>query len=373
MIGRAYDIEKLVKKGKVLVIFGARQVGKTTLLNTFLNSTKLKYRIESGENNRIKQLLSETDFKALKEYTQGYDLIAIDEAQQIPNIGNALKILVDECKVACIVTGSSSFNLMQAVGEPLTGRKRTILLYPVSQLELSEIFDKHDLKDQLHSYLLYGGYPEIITANTQKDKVRMLTELAESYLLKDILQLDRIKASWQLIQMLKLLALQIGNEVSFNELATQVNLDVKTIGKYIDLLEKGFVIKRLGGFSRNLRNEITSKAKYYFYDNGIRNALIGQFMPLDSRSDKGALFENFIIMERIKSNEYKNNYVSSYFWRTHTGKEIDLIEESKGKLHAYEIKYSETKKAKMPDLFKQTYPTSTYKVVNKENYLDFVT
>ncbi len=373
MIKRCYNLEKLIKPGKVLIIYGPRRVGKTTLLNDFLSKTKLKYKLDSGDSIKVQQILSSQDFSQIKEYVSGYELIAIDEAQQIPNIGLGLKILVDQMpKLKIIATGSSSFDLAQKVGEPLVGRKRTIILFPFSQTELLEKYNKFELKQNLEDFLVFGSYPEIIIAKTRKEKINSLNELVNSYLLKDVFNLERIKGSKQIIDLLKLLSFQVGNEVSINELATQIRLDVKTVDKYLDILEKAFVLKRLGALSRNLRKEISSKAKYYFYDNGVRNGIISQFNGLDDRNDVGFLFENFVVMERLKKQEYSNSlFANNYFWRTYDKKEIDFIEERGGKLFGYEIKWKD-KKIKAPADWLSAYPNSEFSVISPDNYLEFI-
>jgi len=373
MIKRIYDIENLIHTQKVLIIYGPRRVGKTTLLSDFLTRTKLHYKLDSGDNIRVQQVLSSQDFSQIIEYASGYELIAIDEAQQIPNIGMGLKILVDQIPgLKVIATGSSSFNLSQKIGEPLTGRKRTIILYPFSQLELLNKYNKYELKEKIEDFLVYGSYPEVITSTNRKEKIAVLEELVNSYLLKDVFSLERIKGSKQLLDLLKLIAFQVGSEVSLNELATQVKLDIKTVDRYLDILEKSFVIKRIGGFSRNLRKEITSKSKYYFLDNGVRNGIVSQFNTLSDRNDVGALFENFIVMERLKANFYKNRPASVYFWRTYDGQEIDLVEEREGKLFGFEIKWSERKKQKLPKDWLKTYKNAEYTIINQKNYLDFI-
>jgi len=373
MLKRFYNFNRLIKKQKVLVVYGPRRVGKTTLLNEFLKNTKLKYKLDSGDNMKIQQILSSQDFKQIKEYAEGYNLIAIDEAQQIPNIGLGLKILVDQMpNLTVIVTGSSSFDLSQKIGEPLTGRKKTIILFPLAQMELRDKFNKYELKERLEDFLIFGSYPEVITAKSRQGKIEVLEELVNSYLLKDVLTLDKIKSSQQLLNLLKLIAFQVGSQVSLSELASQVKLDVKTVDRYLDILKKSFVIKRLGGFSRNLRQEVISKAKYYFLDNGVRNALISQFNKLNDRNDTGALFENFMFAEKLKANAYKNKGVAIYFWRTYAGQEIDLIEEGQGNLSGYEFKWSAKIKTKSPKDWFKNYPQAKYKIVHQENYLDFV-
>ena len=373
MIDRTIQIDKLLKPKKVLILYGARRVGKTTLLKEFLSRSTLKYRIDSGDNIRIQHLFDSQDFSALSDYAEGYELIAIDEAQQIKNIGIGLKILIDNHPaVRIVVTGSSSFDLSQSVGEPLTGRKKTVVLYPISFIELHSLYNKQELADQLETFLRFGLYPEVVTTKSKKGKIEILRELVDSYLLKDILSLEKVKGSKQLLDLLKLLAFQIGNEVSWTELASQVRLDVKTVARYLDILEKGFVIKRVGGLSRNLRKEITSKAKYYFYDIGVRNAVVSQFNTLDDRNDVGGLFENFIAMERLKANAYLRRLGDLYFWRTYDGQEIDLVEERNGKLHGYEIKWSANVRLKIPKLWKTTYPKATLSLINHDNFLPFI-
>ena len=284
-----------------------------------------------------------------------------------------LKIIVDQIdNIYVIATGSSSFELSQQIGEPLTGRKKTLILYPLSQKELKLKYSDYELKEKLNEYLVFGSYPEIITAQHKKEKIEILTEIANSYLLKDILALEKVKSPQLLLKLLQLLAFQLGHQVSLNELANKLNINIRTIERYLDLLEKGFVIKRLGGFSRNLRKEVTEKSKYYFYDNGIRNAIIGQFNKIEDRDDVGALFENFVFMERIKKCAYDQAYRNFYYWRTYDGKEIDLIEEYDGKLFGYEFKWSENKKVSVPKDWITAYKNTEFKIINRKNYLDFV-
>jgi uncharacterized protein len=372
-IPRFHRLEKLLEKQKVLLIYGPRRSGKTTLVKKYLEKTLLKYRFDSGDSIRLQQLLGSQDFDKILPYAEDYDLIVIDEAQQIPNIGMGLKILTDHSpNIQIIATGSSSFELSQQVGEPLTGRKRTEMLYPLSQLELTEQWNNHQLQEKLPEFLIYGSYPEVITARKASEKRKILTEIVDSYLLKDILQLGTIRGTKQLFDLLKLVAFQVGSEVSLHELATQVNLDVKTVGKYLDIFEKAFILKRLGGYSRNLRKEVVSKAKYFFVDNGIRNAIIEQFNPLPLRNDAGTLFENFIISERIKMMSYKMELYTPYFWRTYDGQEIDLIEEYEGKIKGYEVTWSRRNKKKEPIAWKKSYPQAEWQVVSQANYLNFL-
>ncbi len=372
MIKRHYKIKKLLKSGKVLVIYGPRRVGKTTLLEGFLNETRLKFKYDSGDNIRVQNILGSQDFEKILDYIVGYELLAIDEAQMIPGIGAGLKIIADQARgMRVIATGSSSFDLSQQIGEPLTGRKETIILYPISQKELSAVYNRYELKEKLEDFLVFGSYPEVVTAKIKKEKIKILTEIVDSYLLKDILALENIRSSKILLNLLKLLAFQVGNLVSVNELAVQLSVNVRTVGRYLDLLEKSFVIHSVGGFSRNPRKEITKKMKYYFIDNGIRNAIIAQFSRLEDRNDIGALWENFIYCERLKKLSYDNIYGYTYFWRTYDGKEIDLVEDRDGKLFGYEIKWSNDKK-RPPKEWKETYKNAEYKIINRDNYLEFI-
>lgn len=373
MIKRYLDkLDDYLKPGKALIVYGPRRVGKTTLLQNYLSQTKLKYKLDSGDNIRVQQILDSEDFKQILEYAEGYELIAIDEAQRIPKIGQGLKILADQRPdLKIIATGSSSFDLSSQVGEPLTGRKTTVKLFPIAQLELLEANTRFELKEKLNQFLIFGSYPEVITAKNRQDKITALQEIVDSYLFKDILALEKIKNSKVLSDLLKLLAFQVGSEVSLNELATALSVDTKTVGRYLDLLEKSFVIFRLTGYSGNLRSEITSKNKYYFLDNGIRNAVISQFNSLDLRNDVGALWENFIVGERLKKRSYKKIYGNAYFWRTYDGQEIDLVEERDGKLHGFECKWSAKVKKSQPSDW-TGYPNADFRLVTPDNYLDFI-
>jgi hypothetical protein len=372
-INRAVSPAESLVPGKALIIYGPRQAGKTTLLKSYLASCGLRYRLETGDDVRIRHLLGSGDLKQIAAFAEGFDLVAIDEAQQIADIGMGLKMLVDHLPdLRIIATGSSSFDLAGAIGEPLTGRQRTITLFPVSQMELKQRFNSYDLRQRLEEYLVYGSYPEIVMTEDRKGKIELLEELAGSYLLKDVLALERIRSSRTLLDLLKLVAFQVGSEVSLSELATQVKLDVKTVGRYLDILEKAFVLIRVGGFSRNLRNEVTSKAKYYFLDNGVRNAVIGQYNLLDSRNDIGALWENFVVAERLKKRSYTGIYGTFHFWRTYDGKEIDYVEERDGGLFGFECKWSGGRRVKPPAKWLASYPEATFALVTPDNYLDFV-
>lgn len=372
------DLNNYLKPGKVLVIYGPRQVGKTTLLKRFIDSTSYKTKWDTGDNVETQALFSTTHIKSLQDYASDYGLLVIDEAQLLPKVGQNLKILVDHSpKLRIIVTGSSSFELAGQVGEPLTGRKRTLTLYPLSQLELqSQYGNAYELRENLYDFIIYGSYPEVLKQKTPYEKIQIVEELMRSYLLKDVLSLERVKNAKPVLDLLRLLAFQVGNEVSHHELGQQVGLDTKTVSRYLDLFEKAFVLYNLRGFSRNLRKEITKKSKYYFYDTGIRNALVSNFQPLGARDDVGVLWENFLFMERVKRNTYKDKYTNFYFWRTWEGQEVDLIEEREGELHAYEFKWrgwTKSKKIlKAPSTWIRNYPRSKFDVIDWDNYLDFV-
>lgn len=366
------DLEKLLKPNKVTLIYGPRQVGKTTLIKDFLARTKLKYKFDSGDNLTIHEQFGTLSFEKIKDYVNGYQLIVIDEAQKIPNIGTALKIMVDQIPdLKIIATGSSSFELAGQVGEPLTGRKYTYLLYSIAQLELKNHYSNFELKNSLEKWLIFGSYPEVIITDKREEKIKYLQELVDSYLIKDILELERVKDTKILRDLLRLLAFQIGKEVSLTELGTQLGIDYKTVARYLDLFEKAFIIYNLRGFSRNLRKEVNKKSKYYFYDNGVRNAIIANFNPAGLRNDNGELWENFLFMERLKKRSYQNIYANDYFWRTWDQKEIDLVEEREGKLFGFEFKFN-NKKIKTPKEWLDTYKEAQFEVIGTENYFDFI-
>ena len=365
--------DNLLQPNKVLVIYGPRQIGKTTLVREYLRRTSFKYRFHTGEDLRVQNLLGSRDLKALQEFAEGQQLLIIDEAQRVPDVGLGLKMLVDHVDgLRIIATGSASFDLSGKIGEPLTGRKTTRILYSLAQMELLAESEKFDLRSSLDGFLLYGSYPEVLTSTSKAAKKECLHELVGSYLLKDILELERVKNPRHLLDLLKLLAFRIGRDVSLGELASNLGIDAKTVARYLDLLEKSFVIVTLSGFSRNLRKEISKSRRYFFFDNGIRNAVISNLNSLDLRDDVGALWENFVVMERLKKSHYERSFKNFYFWRTYDQKEIDLIEEADGKLAGFELKYSK-RTVKKPEEFLNTYPGSTFEVIHRQNYLDFVT
>jgi uncharacterized protein len=373
IIPRIYDdLNQYEMPHKILVIYGPRRIGKTTLLENFLSHYQGRYKLDSGDNINTQYILGSQNFDLIKEYVEGYDLLVLDEAQRISKVGWGLKILSDQMpQLKVIVTGSSSFELSGQIGEPLTGRKRVLNFYPVSQIELLHLHNAFELKNKLNEWLIFGGYPEVIIEPVKEKKIELLTEMVQSYLLKDILELERIKNAKIILDLLRLLAFQIGNEVSLSELAQKLGIDSKTVFRYLDLLEKSFIIYNLRGFSRNLRKEITKKSKYYFYDNGIRNAIISNFNPLDVRNDVGALWENFLIMERLKKRAYQHIFANDYFWRTWDQKEIDLVEERDGKLFGYEFKWNH-QIITPPKDWLSNYPEASFEVINMDNYLEFV-
>jgi predicted AAA+ superfamily ATPase len=367
------DLGQYLKSNKALIILGPRQVGKTTLMEDYLSTVSQKIKKVTGDDIMIHQTLGSRSLEKITAFCEGYRIIAIDEAQKIPHIGTGMKLMVDNIPgIKIIATGSSSFELAGQTGEPLTGRKTTLLLYSISQLEMLHHFSKFELTEKMEEFLVFGSYPTVINAKTVHEKIDILNELTGSYLFKDILQFERIKNPQILIDLLRLLAFQIGSEVSINELSKNLKVDNKTVKRYIELLEKSFIIFTLRGYSSNLRKEISKKAKYYFYDTGIRNAIIANFNPPDIRNDKGQLWENFIVMERIKKQAYKRIRSNIFFWRSWNGAEVDFVEERSGKLFGYEIKWAE-KKVKIPQLWLDSYPEASWEIVDRSNYLNFIT
>ena len=365
------QLKLLIHPGKVLVIYGPRQVGKTTLVKTFLKDYQGKVFRGSGDNRQLQIILESQDFSKIVPYFQDYDLVFIDEAQQISQVGQSLKILVDQLPhLKLVATGSSSFDLSNQLGEPLVGRQKIIQLFPLSAWELKQNFTRSYLEDNLENLLLYGSYPEVVTAGSYQAKKEYLQQLRDAYLLKDIFELQNIKNSKKILDLLRLLAFQIGQEVSIQELGCQLSLSKNTVEHYLDLLEKNFVLINIRGFARNLRKEINKTSRYYFYDNGVRNAILGNFSQLEERDDRGQLWENYLFIERLKRNAYLGQSCQYYFWRTYDRQEIDLIEESDGRLSAFEFKWS--KQAKAPSAWVKTYPEATFEVINRQNFLEFL-
>lgn len=345
------------------------------MLRDLLRSVEVRSKFINADELIYREALSSQNKQLLGELLADAQLLAIDEAQRVPDIGLNLKILVDSFPHAAIIaTGSASFDLANKISEPLTGRKLTMYLHPVMYSELQEAFGSFEARMQLNRWLVYGGYPAIVTTEDPVLRERLLGELVGSYLYRDILELEGVRRAEKIVDLLRLLAFQIGQEVSLSELASNLAINRATVERYLDLLEQVFVIYRVRGFSRNLRKEISKNARYYFYDNGVRNSLIANFNPLELRNDVGQLWENFLMTERLKRNQVYNRQVNRYFWRTYDQKEIDSIEEYGGNLHGFEFKWKqgEMKPATRME-FEQAYPNSVLKTISQENFVEFLT
>jgi hypothetical protein len=373
MYKRIYDnLSKLLKKGKVVVIYGPRRVGKTTLITNFIGKSKLKSKLVSGDNIETRNVFSSQSLEIIKKYVEGYELLAIDEAQRIPDIGLGLKILVDNHpNLYVVITGSASLDLSYKVGEPLVGRKYTYHLFPLWLGELAEEKNQYELMEDKADRMIFGSYPEVLTSLSNSERVQILEENVASYLFKEIIEIEQISNTKVLLDLLKLVAFQVGKEVSLTELGASLGIDRKTVQRYLTLFEQSFILYNLRGFSKNLRKEVTKKSKYYFWDNGIRNAVIKNFNNLDTRDDVGALWENYLVSERLKKQEYRRIYANNYFWRTWEGQEIDWVEEREGKLFGFEFKWREGK-IKAPRQWLKTYQNASFEVVTKENFLKFI-
>jgi predicted AAA+ superfamily ATPase len=355
---------------KVLVVIGPRQVGKTTLIQKICEE-KGEFLFLNGDDLVTRQLLNDFSKKKLEQIIGAHKTLFIDEAQRIENIGLAVKIIYDQLPgIKVILSGSSALDLNATIKEPLTGRKWAFEMYPISWQEYVHHTNFVEAYSDLDNRLIYGMYPEVLTH--PHDAYEVLNTLASSYLYKDLFEYQSIKNHKILMDLLKALALQVGAEVSFNELAQLLQIDRATVEKYIDLLEKTFVVFKLQALNNNQRNEIKNSRKIYFYDNGIRNAIINNFNPINLRNDVGALWENFIISERMKVNAYQNKNLSIYFWRNYHGQEIDYIESHSGQYFTFEIKWNSKKKAKLPSNFEANYPQSTFDIINKDNFTDFL-
>jgi len=358
-------------KGKAVLLFGPRQVGKSTLVESVLADQSETVLHLSGDDADVRDILTNTTATRLKAILGTKKILFIDEAQRIANIGLTLKLVTDQIKGAQVIaTGSSAFELSSKVNEPLTGRKYEFMLYPLSFAEMVQYHGLLQEKRLLEHRLTYGYYPEIVTKPGEEKELLKL--LANSYLYKDLLMLDQINKPALLEKLLKALALQLGSEISYHELAQTVGSDSKTVDKYIDLLEKAFVVFRLPALNRNVRNEIKKGKKIYFYDCGIRNAIINDFRPIASRTDTGALWENFVIAERIKYLRYNDKDTQQYFWRTTQQQEIDLIEEEGERLSAFEIKWNKNQKVRFPQTFTENYPSATTQIISSENVEEFI-
>jgi uncharacterized protein len=368
------QLQNALLPGKVLVLYGPRQVGKTTLAKDLLSLVPLRSRFVNADELVYREALASQSRQKLGEVLGDAELLVIDEAQRVPEIGLNLKILIDSYPMAVVLaTGSASFELANKVSEPLTGRKLIFNLYPVSYSEIRKTFGALEARAQLERWLVWGGYPAIVTTDDPVLRERLLGELVGSYLYRDILELDGIRRAEKIVDLLRLLAFQIGQEVSLSELAASLALSRQAIERYLDLLEKVFVIFKVSGFSRNLRKEVTKNSRYYFYDNGVRNSLIQNFNPLTLRNDVGQLWENFLLIERRKANQAAGRTVNSYFWRTYDQKEIDCIEEHGGRLHGYEFKWQggEIRQATRSE-FINAYPGSELVSINRDNFEGFL-
>lgn len=358
---------------KGVVIYGARQVGKTTLANQILSELSLKTLYLNGDlYGDWKNILEGRELSKYKLLFTGYEAVFVDEAQRIPNIGISLKIILDNFpNLVVIVTGSSSLDLASKISEPLTGRVYTYKLNTLSYSELSQIYTPIELRNFLEERLIFGSYPQAITLEGMDAKANYLSNLTNSYLYKDLLEFGDIKNSSKIADLLKLLSFQVGSQVSLAELAKSLELSRNTVDRYVDLLEQSFVIYRLSGFSRNLRKEVSKMDKIYFYDLGVRNTIMGNLNLIGARDDIGKLWENFLINERIKSIKLKLPLTSFYYWRLSSGAELDLVEESQGKLNGYEFKWG-TKRAKAPESWVKGYDNATFSYYNRDNFEEFI-
>lgn len=368
------QLETKVLPNKVLLLLGARRVGKTELIKTYLeNIPKEDYLQLNGEDVQDANLLQERSVANYKRLLTNIKLLVIDEAQNIPEIGLILKLIVDSIDgIKVIATGSSVFDLSNTLGEPLVGRKNTIYLFPLAQMEFSATENFKETTENLEKRLLFGGYPELEQYEKWQEKSEYLFEIINSYLLKDILVFDGIKNADKIFALLRLIAFQVGKEVSLQELGTQLQLSKNTVEKYLDLLSKVFILFKVEGFSKNLRKEITKTSRWYFHDNGIRNGIINNFNRLENRTDVGDLWENYLVSERIKRQNYHKIVTNNYFWRTYDQQELDWLEEKAENLAGFEFKWNERKKTKIPTAFAKAYPEATFEVINKQNYLDFI-
>ncbi len=356
--------------GKSIGLFGARRTGKTMLMNFIYENTSSKVLMVNGEDLDVAEILSSKRISTLKQFIGNHDFLFIDEAQKIPGIGLNLKLIVDNIEgKGVFFTGSSSLDLYHQIGEPLTGRGVFYKLFPLAQMELNESY--LDSKQNLAQKLVFGTYPQVFLSESNAGKIEELNSIKNGYLLKDILEFDNQKDTLFVLNLLRLIAFQIGNDISYSELANRLQVNVRTVQRYLSLLEKMFIVFSLPGFSRNMRNEYTKTPRYYFWDTGIRNCLISNFNDLNLRDDVGKLWENYCIAERIKKAEYTPVPANRFFWRTYSQQEIDLLEEREGKLYGYEFKWKEGK-SKVPPQFAKSYPEGVFKEINPNNYLDFI-
>lgn len=362
------SIVKKLQPNKVVIVFGARRVGKTVLVKEILEKLDEPILSLNGEDIHVHDMLAIRSVENYKQLIGSYRVLYIDEAQKIPDIGLKLKLMVDEIEgLKIIISGSSSFDISKQAGEPLTGRKYTFNLFPFSENEYNQIETSISKIDKLRERLIFGNYPELVHLSDQADKIEYLHDLVSSYLLKDILVYENIKNSQTIFNLLRLIAFQVGGEVSLQELGKQLGISKNTVEKYLDLLRKVFILYKVEGFSRNLRKEITKNSRWYFVDNGIRNAIIANFNTIESRNDIGQLWENYMISERLKYQEYKKISSNNYFWRTYEQQEIDWVEERGGALYGYEFKWKQ-EKVKTPTQWEHAYPNASFEVIHPNNF-----
>ena len=362
------SIIKKLQPNKVVIVLGARRVGKTVLVKEILEKLDEPILSLNGEDINVHDKLAIRSVENYKQLIGSYRVLYIDEAQKIPDIGLKLKLMVDEIDgLKIIISGSSSFDISKEAGEPLTGRKHTFNLFALSENEYNQIENRISKIDKLRERLIFGNYPELLHLPDHTDKIDYLNDMVSSYLLKDILVYENIKNSQTIFNLLRLIAFQIGGEVSMQELGKQLGISKNTVEKYLDLLSKVFILHKVEGFSRNLRKEITKNSRWYFLDNGIRNAIIANFNSIEARNDIGQLWENYMISERLKHQEYRKISSNNYFWRTYEQQELDWVEERGGSLYGYEFKWKE-EKVKIPSQWENTYPNASFEVINNSNF-----
>ena len=366
-------IEKLIGRNKVILVFGTRRIGKTVLIQEIKSGYSGKSLLLNAEDFDIQELLNHRSVANYKRIIGDTTLLIIDEAQTIDGIGAVLKLMIDSLpELTIIATGSSSFDLLNKTGDPLTGRQYQFHLYPLAQMEIKEQETYIETTQNLDERLIFGSYPELLRLPTYQEKGEYLLQLIQSYLLKDILAFEGIRNSDKIVRLLRLIAFQMGNEVSYTELAAQLAMSRTTVETYLDLLSKVFIIYKLSAYSTNARKEISKGSKWYFYDNGIRNAMINDFKLPALRNDMGALWESYLLSERIKKNDYGANNIQYYFWRTYNQQEVDLIELKDGQMSGYEFKYSPDKKVRAPASFSSAYPDAGFTSISKDNYLNWI-
>jgi uncharacterized protein len=368
------NFHEYLKPNKVTILLGARRVGKTELLKRQLTTINEKYLFLNGEDTETLAVLNNRSVENYKRLLGENKLLIIDEAQVIPMIGKILKLMVDSIEgLKIVATGSSVFDLENELGEPLTGRDIELRIFPLAQMELGKVENLIETRGKLEERLVLGSYPELQQYSGWNDKVKYIQKLVNSYSLRDILAFEKLKKPDKIVKLLRLIAFQIGQEVSLPELGTQLGLDKNTVERYLDLLSKVFIIYKVDAFSRNPRKEISKSSRWYFLDNGIRNALVANFNPLELRDDQGQLWENYLVSERIKYQNYSNMIANNYFWRTYNKQEVDWVEERNGLIYGYEFKWSPKKVKGAPSSWKSLYPNAEFITIHPNNYLDFIT